>query len=163
MTVSWSSVLPCLVTTSLLQVADFYTSSIAFTRVDNHRLACTSSLASFFSACSLAYLIWWLFPPVDHTLSAGVVIAAVLFILATPSLTRPVSRSQGTLIGYSAAGLPLYQSQKGRSSLLEVVRPAFAKIMENTDSRRIFYFLILNLVSEYSKSEWTFHTIELMP
>ena len=146
-TVTWSSYLPCLLVTALLQVADYYTTSIATQRVDHHRLASVASLASFLSASIWAWLIWWLFPPVDHTLSAGVVIAIVLFVLVTPSLTRPLSRSQGSLVGYSTSGLPLYQSlQKTPPSLLEAIRPALVKIMENTDSRRIFYFLILNLV-----------------
>ncbi len=135
--------------TALLQVADYYTTSIATQRVDHHRLASVASLASFLSASIWAWLVWWLFSPVDHTLSAGVVIAIVLFVLVTPSLTRPLSKSHGgTLVGYSTSGLPLYQSlQKTPPSLLEAIRPAIIKIMENTDSRRIFYFLILNLVS----------------
>lgn len=154
LSIPWSSALPCLVLTGLLQVADYYTTSIATQRVDQHRLACVSSLSSFLLAFSLACLLWWVLPPVDHTLSAGVVIATVLFVLVTPSLTRPVSRSHGILVGYSTAGLPLYQSshQKMAPSVLEIIRPAFIKIMENSDSRRIFYFLILNLVRWFQLS-----------
>lgn len=145
--IPWSSALPCLLLTGVLQVADYYTTSIAAQKVDHHRLACVASLASFLLAFSLACLAWWLLPPVDHTLSAGVIMATVLFVLVTPSLTRPVSRSHGILVGYSNAGLPLYQSnQKTPSSILAAIRPALVKIMENSDSRRIFYFLILNLV-----------------
>lgn len=147
---SWWSCVSCLVVTSLVQVADFYTTSIAFSKVDHHRLSCISSLSTFISAFSIACLIWWLLPPaLDHTLSVGVIIGAFLFILATPSLTRPLSRSHGILVGYSAMGLPLYQShQKTPASILKAIRPALIKIMENPDSRRIFYFLILNLVCE---------------
>lgn len=137
--------MPCLLTTSLLQVADFYTSSVAPSKVDHHRVACTSSLSSFLSACCLATLLWWLLPlvTIDHTLSVGVIIGACLFVLATPSLTRPLARSQGILIGYSPTGLPLYQ---GPPSTLHQLRGAMVKIMESADSRRIFYFLTLNLV-----------------
>jgi zinc transporter 5/7 len=136
-----------LLLTSLLQVADYYITSIALQRVEQHRLACVSSLASFLLAFIAAYLIWWFLPPVDHTLSAGVIIATILFVLVTPSLTHPLSRSHGILVGYSTSGLPLYQSHdKAQSSLVETARSAIIKIMENSDSRRIFYFLILNLV-----------------
>ena len=147
--VDWWSALPCLLVTSLCQVVDFYTCSVALSKVDHYRVARTSSLSSFLSACGLAALLWWHLPSdsVDHALSVGVVIGACLFVLATPSLTRPLDRSQGILIGYSPNGLPLYQDPP---SLLRQLRGAFVKIMENPDSRRIFYFLVLNLVSQKS-------------
>lgn len=157
--IPWSEALSCLVLTALLQVADYYTTSIATQKVDHHRLASTSSLATFLWAFSLACAMWWFLPPTDHTLSAGVVIATVLFVLATPSLTRPLSRSHGILVGYSTSGLPLYQShEKSPPSFLRALQPAFVKIMENSDSRRIFYFLILNLaftVVELLYGVWT--------
>ena len=159
LSIPWSAALPCLLLTSLLQVADYYTTSIAQQRVDQHRLACVSSLAAFLLAFTMACLLWWFLPPVDHTLSAGVVIATVLFILVTPSLTHPLSRSHGILVGYSTAGLPLYQSHHiMQSSVLETAKSALIKIMENSDSRRIFYFLILNLVSAL-RSQWE-HSLE---
>lgn len=145
---SWSSALICLLTTSLVQVVDFYSTSIASQKLDVHRIAHLSSLVAFLSAFLLASALWYFSVPMAHRLSAGVVIGAVFFILATPTLTRPLPRSsQNTLIGYSAAGLPLYQSQMSAPSLLDYVRPSMQKIMENPDSRRIFYFLLLNLVS----------------
>lgn len=142
---NWWSALPCLLTTSLLQVVDFYTSSVALSKMDHHRVARTSSLSSFLFACGLATLIWWFLPPatIDHTLSVGVVIGASLFVLATPSLTRPLDRSHGILVGYSPTGLPLYQDPP---SIVHQLRGALVRIMENPDSRRIFYFLMLNLV-----------------
>ncbi len=144
----WSSVLPCLLVTSLCQVVDFYTSSVALSKADHCQVARTSSLSSFFSACFIAVLQWWYFSSdvTDHALSVGVVIGACLFVLATPSLTRPLDRSQGILIGYSPNGLPLYQDPQ---SLPHQLRGALVKIMESADSRRIFYFLVLNLVRRW--------------
>lgn len=151
--IPWSSLLICLFTTSLAQVIDYYATSIASQHLDSHGVGRLSSIASFIFSLTLAYLLWNYVPSSssDHEITAGVVIAAVLFILATPMLTRPQSRSsQSTLVGYSAAGLPLYQSQKGSSIVLDFLRPAFRKIMENSDSRRIFYFLLLNLVRDWT-------------
>lgn len=148
-TISWSSTLPCLLVTSLVLLADYYTVSIASQRVDPHRISRAGSLAAFSSALLVAWFSWYLFHPSDHGLSPGVVIGAVLFIIATPMVTRPNRPSQMILVGYSASGLPLYSSSSQRTppSALQWVRPALQKIMENQDSRRIFYFLLLNLVS----------------
>lgn len=148
-TISWSSTLPCLLVTSLVLLADYYTVSIASQRVDPHSISRAGSLAAFSSALLVAWLSWYLFHPSDHGLSPGVVIGAVLFIIATPMVTRPNRPSQMILVGYSASGLPLYSSSSQHTppSALQWVRPALQKIMENQDSRRIFYFLLLNLVS----------------
>ena len=148
LTIPWSSVLVCLFATSLAQVIDYYATSIASQHLDSHGVGRLSSIASFIFSLVLACLLWNYVPSSsDHEITAGVVIASILFILATPMLTRPQSRSsQSTLVGYSAAGLPLYQSQRGSSIVVDFLRPAFYKIMENSDSRRIFYFLLLNLV-----------------
>lgn len=150
MTISWLSALFCLLTTSVVQVIDFYSTSIASQKLDSHRVALLSSLVAFVSASLLASVLWYFAVPMEHGMSAGVVIGAVFFILATPTLTRPQPRSsQNTLIGYSATGLPLYQSEMSVPSLMDYVRPSLQKIMENPDSRRIFYFLLLNLVRTY--------------
>ena len=137
-----------MLTVSVVQVVDFYSTSIASQKLDSHRIAFLSSEVAFLSALSLASVLWYLGVHVEHRLSAGVVIGTVFFIMATPTLTRPLPRSsQNTLIGYSATGLPLYQSETSAPSLMDLVRPSLQKVMENPDSRRIFYFLLLNLVS----------------
>ena len=146
--ISWTSALFCLLMTSVVQVVDFYSTAIASQKLDAHRISRLSSLVAFLSALLLASVLWYFGVSMPHRLSAGVIIGAVFFVLATPTLTRPLPcSSQNTLIGYSAAGLPLYQSQASAPSLLDYVRPSIQKIMENPDSRKIFYFLLLNLVS----------------
>lgn len=130
-----------------MQVADYYTHSIATQRADASKVARASSLAPLTSAFLLAALLWRFNPPHDHTLSAGVAMGAVLLILATVMLTHPSQRPHETLVGYSTSGLPLYSSARSPPSILELVRPTLGKILESPDSRRIFYFLLLNLVS----------------
>jgi len=74
--------------------------------------------------------------------------------LATYTLTQPVRgvSGRGSLIGYSAAGPPLYNFagdalQRTSQSLMVVARSGLRQILDESDSRRIFYFLCLNLVS----------------
>ena len=77
-------------------------------------------------------------------------IAAIFFLFSTTILTRPAPRSSSySLVGYSSSGLPLYsvhRSHLSYSSLLPLLREGVGKVMEDTNSRRIFYFLLLNLV-----------------
>ena len=56
-------------------------------------------------------------------------------------------------MGYSAAGLPLYNFpagdalQRTSQSMLTLLRNGLRQILEESDSRKIFYFLCINLVS----------------
>ena len=137
----------------LAQLADFYASLIAAQRMDAAQVSRLGSLVSFSAAMAMATLFWYSYPATEHGLSVGVVIATIFFLLATATLTRPNPRSSSySLIGYSSAGLPLYSVHRSvhlsYSSLLSLVREGLRKIMEDPNSRRIFYFLLLNLVRE---------------
>ena len=140
--------LPALLLTSGVFVLDYYVESMALQRMDVHRVARAGSLASFLSALALASAAHFLShaPPTSHALTAGVVIASVLLLGATVALTTPFSGGHGKLVGYSTSGLPLYASQYVTPSLLRWAQISLRRILEKTDSRRIFYFLILNLV-----------------
>ena len=146
--VSWSPVLVCLLATAMSQVGCYYTTSLAAQKVDPLRVARAASLSSLLAALALAGLSWNLRPPEDHGLSAGVIIGAVLLVSATVMLTHPAQLSQTSLlVGYSTTGLPLYASQRAPPSALAGLGPALTQVLENNDSRRIFYFLLLNLVT----------------
>jgi len=59
---------------------------------------------------------------------------------------------RGSLVGYSAAGPPLYNFagdalQRTSQSVMVLARSGLRQILEESDSRRIFYFLCVNLVS----------------
>jgi len=65
-----------------------------------------------------------------------------------------VKGSRGSLVGYSAAGPPLYNFagealQRTSQSLLVIAKNGLRQILEESDSRRIFFFLCINLVSFY--------------
>ena len=74
------------------------------------------------------------------------------FVSATHILTSASKTSKGSLIGYSASGLPLYSFtsdafHRTSQSVLSVLRNGLRQILEESDSRKIFYFLCVNLVS----------------
>lgn len=145
--IPWVSLLPCLLATSLLLVFIFYIESIATQHSSSYQVAVTSSCCSFASALLLSVLAkQYLDQEHEHGLSVGVVMGGVLLVLATPSLAQPVRSSHGLLVGYSTSGLPLYSSQPSSPSIISWLKPFLSRILENTDSRRIFYFLILNFV-----------------
>ena len=74
----------------------------------------------------------------------NVVLYVTVFISAASMLSYPGRGGGRTLIGYSASGLPLYSGEVSPSNW---IKESLHSILINPDSRRIFYFLCLNLVS----------------
>lgn len=75
-----------------------------------------------------------------------------LMFSADSILSAPSSKGQkGTLVGYSPEGTPLYNFmgdalQHTSQSLPRFIKESLKQILEEYDSRQIFYFLCLNLV-----------------
>lgn len=71
---------------------------------------------------------------------------------ASSILSSPTKKGQtGTLVGYSPEGTPLYNFmgdalQHTSQSLPRFIKDSLKQILEEYDSRQIFYFLCLNLV-----------------
>lgn len=140
------------------QLLDFYTTTMATQRVEHTKICRLGSVLSFSVALALASLSYWYHDNGDvthreeeeHGLSVGVVMATIFFLVATATLTHPTPRSSSySLVGYSSAGLPLYSTHHSSlhySALLSLVKDGLRKIMDDGNSRRIFYFLLLNLV-----------------
>jgi zinc transporter 5/7 len=84
----------------------------------------------------------------EHELSGGVVFAVVMFAFATDLLSSPIKQKSGAFIGYSQDGVPVFNltHQKSQSVLL-ILRSSLRDILGEPDSRQIFYFLCINLVS----------------
>ena len=60
--------------------------------------------------------------------------------------------AKGSFIGYSPTGIPLYSFsgdalRQTSHSVLGVLKGGLKQILEESDSRKIFYFLCINLVS----------------
>ena len=65
-------------------------------------------------------------------------------------LSKPLSKHKGSFIGYSSVGNPLYSLtgetlKRTSMSMFTIIKNILREIVSHTDSRRIFYFLCVNL------------------
>ncbi|XP_031466014.1 zinc transporter 5 isoform X2 [Phasianus colchicus] len=162
---SWSSlIMPFITVIFFVVILDFYVESICSVKMESSKCARYGSFLIFVSA--LLFGNFWTHPITDqlramnrpahhesteHVLSGGVVVSAVFFILSANILSSPSRKGQkGTLIGYSPEGTPLYNFmgdaiQQSSQSLPRFIKESLKQILEEYDSRQIFYFLCLNL------------------
>lgn len=161
---SWSSLLlPFGMIIFCVLILEFYVEAMCSAKMEAPRVAWYGSGALFLSALILAN--FWTHPLSDqlhplgktttqsteHVLSGGVIVSATFFILASSILSSPSRRGQkGTLVGYSPEGTPLYNFmgdalQQTSQSLPRFIKDSLKQILEEYDSRQIFYFLCLNL------------------
>uniref|UniRef100_A0A8C4WXL0 Zinc transporter n=1 Tax=Eptatretus burgeri TaxID=7764 RepID=A0A8C4WXL0_EPTBU len=145
-------------------VLEFYTEALCVAKLEGPPSACLGSVWLINGGLLFAW-IWgepyshWLSfslahgrsSTTEHVLSGGVLVSAACFLFATKFLLSPAQRGQkGNLIGYSAQGAPLY-SFSSEGSMQPVLSPArflrdcLKQVLEECDSRNIFYFLCLNL------------------
>ncbi|XP_012871276.1 PREDICTED: zinc transporter 5 [Dipodomys ordii] len=163
---SWFSlIMPFITVIFFVMILDFYVDSICLVKIEVSKYACYGSFPIFISA--LLFGNFWTHPITDqlrainkpaheesteHVLSGGVVVSAVFFILSANILSSPSKRGQkGTFIGYSPEGTPLYNFmgdafQHSSQSIPRFIKESLKQILEESDSRQIFYFLCLNLL-----------------
>uniref|UniRef100_A0A2K5DZC5 Zinc transporter n=1 Tax=Aotus nancymaae TaxID=37293 RepID=A0A2K5DZC5_AOTNA len=163
---SWFSlIMPFATVIFLVMILDFYVDSICSVKMEVSKCARYGSFPIFISA--LLFGNFWTHPITDqlramnkaahqesteHVLSGGVVVSAIFFILSANILSSPSKRGQkGTLIGYSPEGTPLYNFmgdafQHSSQSIPRFIKESLKQILEESDSRQIFYFLCLNLL-----------------
>uniref|UniRef100_A0A8D1V194 Zinc transporter n=1 Tax=Sus scrofa TaxID=9823 RepID=A0A8D1V194_PIG len=163
---SWFSlIMPFTTVIFFVMILDFYVDSICSVKMDVSKCARYGSVPIFISA--LLFGNFWTHPITDqlramnkaahqesteHVLSGGVVVSAIFFILSANILSSPSKRGQkGTLIGYSPEGTPLYNFmgdafQHSSQSIPRFIKDSLKQILEENDSRQIFYFLCLNLL-----------------
>ncbi|KAK7492536.1 hypothetical protein BaRGS_00016202 [Batillaria attramentaria] len=99
----------------------------------------------------------------DHVLSGGVIFSVLVFMLATRMLLSAGRTAKGSFIGYSPTGIPLYSFSsdtihRTSHSLMLVLKNGLRQILEESDSRKIFYFLCINLgftFVELTYGAWT--------
>lgn len=159
---SWLYILfPLLLVILFVFVIDYYIEAVAVNHLQPPKTALYGACAIFSSALFLA--LTWNHPLVtkitrikeiiteDHVLSGGVVFSLGVFMLATKILCLPSKGSKsGSFIGYSSTGLPLYSFtgdaiSKTSQSVALVLKNGLKQIYEESDSRKIFYFLCINL------------------
>ncbi|KAM4533188.1 proton-coupled zinc antiporter SLC30A5 [Fundulus diaphanus] len=162
---SWSSlVFPFGMIIFSVMILEFYVEAVCSAKMEAPRCARYGAFALFTSALMLAN--FWTHPLTDqlrsmskppqqvsteHVLSGGVIVSAIFFIMASSILSSPSKKGQkGTLVGYSPEGTPLYNFmgdalQHTSQSLPRFIKDSLKQILEEYDSRQIFYFLCLNL------------------
>ncbi|CAF3400300.1 unnamed protein product [Rotaria socialis] len=159
-----SSIIPLIVISILLFVSDFYTEQIAIAKLERLRTF-RVSIFTMIGGALIASFLWtksstlishnpvWFgrstenTEPEEHALSGGVVFSVVMFIFATDLLSSPIKRQSGTFIGYGPDGLPLFNLTHQRSqSFVLILQSSLRAILAESDSRRIFYFLCINLM-----------------
>uniref|UniRef100_A0A1A7XIW8 Zinc transporter n=1 Tax=Iconisemion striatum TaxID=60296 RepID=A0A1A7XIW8_9TELE len=162
---SWSSlILPFGMIIFSVMILEFYVEAVCSAKMEAPRCARYGTAALFLSALLLAN--FWTHPITDqlrsmskppqqvsteHVLSGGVIVSAVFFIMSSSILSSPSRRGQkGTLVGYSPEGTPLYNFmgdalQHTSQSVPRFIKESLKQILEEYDSRQIFYFLCLNL------------------
>ncbi|WAR00427.1 ZNT5-like protein [Mya arenaria] len=156
--------LPLALFTLFVLVIDYYIEAVAANHLQPVRTAEFGAYAIFGSALFLA--LTWNHPYTtrittmhklqeiiteDHVLSWGVIFSLGAFMLATKILCSPAGRSnKGSFIGYSMDGMPVYSFsgdalQRTSQSVIMHMRNALKQVLEDSDSRKIFYFLCINL------------------
>ncbi|CAB3377964.1 Hypothetical predicted protein [Cloeon dipterum] len=168
-------ILPMITASVCIYVLEFYINSFTLQKLPPNRVARVGSISVFLSSLLCAYL--WSsaanqvtkadptsYTVADHSLSGGSIFACILFILASLSLTSDLKQgTKGSFIGYSETGLPLYSF---RNSALHQTSKSFfnlgativKQILASQNSRKIFYFLCLNMgftVVEFVYGVWT--------
>ncbi|KAI6241374.1 hypothetical protein M3Y99_00364400 [Aphelenchoides fujianensis] len=143
--------------TAFVMLVDFYVEQHCFQHVADPVLASARWSPITMFVCSLVLSCVWygggsMIESGDHPASFGVVITVVCFCFASFSLTATKTRSSrgGVYIGISETGTPLFAQgeaflQKTSKSILSFCSETLKEILANSDSRRIFYYLCVNL------------------
>ncbi|CAJ0574029.1 unnamed protein product, partial [Mesorhabditis spiculigera] len=136
----------------LVMVIDFYAEALCFQHVSDPVMAAARWSPVTMFTCALALAYAWYSGQATHAVTGGVIVTFVAFVLGTISLTSsntPKSRG-GHFVGLSDSGTPLFThgeaflQRTGRNMML-FVKETLREILANGDSRRIFYFLCVNL------------------
>ncbi|XP_059155372.1 proton-coupled zinc antiporter SLC30A5-like isoform X2 [Physella acuta] len=156
-------IFPLLLVILFVGVFDFYIESLASSHLQPIKAVFLAPAAMFSAAIVLS--LTWTHPYItrvttlhklddiiteDHVLSGGVIFSVFAFLLATRMVMARGRAAKGSFIGYNPAGLPLYSIssealQKTSQSIISVLKSGLRQILEDGDSRKIFYFLCINL------------------
>ncbi|XP_018424818.1 PREDICTED: zinc transporter 5 [Nanorana parkeri] len=162
---SWSSlIMPFITVIFSVVILDFYVESICLVKMEVSKCARYGYFLIVISALLLGN--FWTHPITDqlramnkpahqpsteHVLSGGVVVSSIFFLLSANILSSASRKGQkGTLVGYSPEGTPLYTFMgdalhSTSPSMPRFIKDSLKQILEEYDSRQIFYFLCLNM------------------
>ena len=93
-----------------------------------------------------------------HDITVGLVMSAILIACGVYLLSEPVPRHHEVGGRYSGGGLPVFASQTRGNSWASSIKTNMAKILSTHESRRIFFYLTINLTFtgvEFLYGYWT--------
>ncbi|CDW57818.1 Zinc transporter 5 [Trichuris trichiura] len=142
---------------------------IALGTVNHFRLSNVQVARFYCCFCVTAFVVAWMWfhssLHAEHRISGGVFLASIFFSIASFVLTTPNAPKAmtGQFVGFSTAGLPLYVCgedflQRTSESFVSFVKSTVRQILSQADSRRIFFFLCVNLFFtfiEFMYGIWT--------
>nr|AKN21624.1 slc30a-4 [Schmidtea mediterranea] len=167
-------------------ILDFYINSITVNKYGNQFIGSYGNMIMSFSGVLLS--IFWNHPYTtsktmlhkvaiemsdvsDHQLSIGVIISVLLIVYACNLLASSYNRSKankGNIVGYSKTGLPLYTFSAGEEflhrtgqSIVSHLHKTLVEILSDDSSRRIFYYLCINLAFAFVELFYGFWTNSL--
>ncbi|CAF1123198.1 unnamed protein product [Didymodactylos carnosus] len=157
-----SYIIPIVLISIFLFVFDFYCEQISVTKLDKPRTYSYSTYTMILSG--LVISLFWSGnisrstinltstelgqQTGEHALSGGVIFAIIMLLFSTDLLSYPLQTRSGAFIGYSSIGKPLFHAVERSSShsFIMVLKSGLREILAQSDSRRIFYFLCINLM-----------------
>lgn len=160
----WSLAMPFITVIFSVMILDFYVESVCTVKMEVSKCARYGFFVLVLSALLLGN--FWTHPITDqlramnkpahqpsteHVLSGGVVVSSIFFLLSANILASAFRKGQkGTLVGYSPEGTPLYTFMgdalhSTSPSMPRFIKDSLKQILDEYDSRQIFYFLCLNL------------------
>nr|CAB3266218.1 zinc transporter 5-like [Phallusia mammillata] len=166
---------PLLFVTVSVFVIDYYGQSLLSAKMDPVQI---SRLGYFFiSVTALILGFHWSHPAAvaisklhggtttvrtaEHVISGGVIVGTIFLFLSTDILSWPNPKSQkGSFIGYSSEGMPLYRfaddvlQRASKTSFGALAQGFLSRVLEEKDSRHIFYFLCINLSFAFVELAW---------
>ncbi|CAJ0944393.1 unnamed protein product, partial [Mesorhabditis belari] len=150
---AWGSFIFLIVLATLfVTILDFYAEAICFQHVADPVMAAARWSPVTMFSCALTLALIWYSGRATHAVTGGVIVTFFAFMLGSISLTTsstPRSRG-GHFVGISDAGLPLFTHgeaflQRTSRSMMLFFKETLREILANNDSRRIFWFLCVNL------------------
>ena len=139
----------------------FYGYHLVHNVIETARYVRYGTLVAFATGvCVAAVSSFYTIDP-THGITVGLVMSSILLACGVYLLSEPTPRHlevSGRYTGYSGAGLPFFATQTGASTWVSTLRTNLAKILSAHDSRKIFFYLTINLTFtavEFLYGYWT--------
>ena len=136
----------------------FYGYHLVHNVIETTRYVRFGSLVTFVTGVCVAAVNSFYTVDTSHGITVGLVMSSVLLACGVYLLSEPTPRHLDVSGRYSGAGLPLFGTQTRATTWVSALKTNLAKILSAHDSRRIFFYLTINLTFtavEFLYGYWT--------